>query len=174
MQEYTKVDDLLDDLFTLINESKSGSLFGGKGIDKDEAFNILDEIRYNLPRELKEAKKIIDNANKILQDAHLEADKIIKMAEEKVQVLISNHNITKMAKAMEENKRREMKEYVTEMRDGAINYADSCLLDVEKILQESLKEINYITKNMEERISQEIERIYKNRQEIKIDDLYNN
>lgn len=174
MQEYTKVDDLLDDLFTLINESKSVSIFGGKGIDKDEAFNILDEIRYNLPRELKEAKKIIDNADKILQDAHLEADKIIKMAEEKVQVLISNHNITKMAKAMEENKRREMKEYVTEMRDGAINYADSCLLDVEKILQESLKEINYITKNMEERISQEIERIYKNRQEIKIDDLYNN
>ena len=174
MQEYTKVDDLIDELFTLINESKSGSLFGGKGIDKDEAFNILEDIRYNLPRELKEAKKIIDNADKIIQDANLEANKIIKMAEEEAENMVSEHNITKMAKIMEENKRKEMKEYVTEMRDGTISYADSCLLDVEKILQASLNEINYITKNMEERLSQELERIYKNRQEIKMEDLYNN
>ena len=96
------------------------------------------------------------------------------MAEEDAQAMVSEHNITKMAKLMEENKRKEMKEYVTEMRDGAINYADSCLLDVEKILQDSLKEITYITKNMEERLSQELERVYKNRHEIKMEDLYNN
>ena len=174
MHEYTNVDDLIDELFNLISESKSGSIFGGRGIDKDEAFNILEDIRYNLPRELKEAKKIIDNADKILQDANLEANKIIKMAEEDAQAMVSEHNITKMAKLMEENKRKEMKEYVTEMRDGAINYADSCLLDVEKILQDSLKEITYITKSMEERLSQELERVYKNRHEIKMEDLYNN
>lgn len=174
MQEYTKVDDLIDELFAIIESSKSISIFGGKGIDKDEAFQILDEIRYNLPRELKEAKKIIDNAEKILNDANIEANKIIKMAEEEAKLLVSEHNITKMAKIMEENKRKEMKEYVTEMRDGAINYADSCLLDVEKILQHSLNEINYISKNLEEHLSKEIERVYKNRQEIKIEDLYNN
>lgn len=174
MQEYTKVDDLIDELFTLISESKSGSLFGGKGIDKDEAFNILEDIRYNLPRELKEAKKIIDNADKILQDANIEANKIIKMAEEEAESMVSDHNITKLAKMMEEEKRKEMKEYVNEMRDGAINYADRCLLDVENILQESLNQLNYINKNIEEHLSKEIERIYKNRQEIKMDDLYNN
>lgn len=174
MQEYRKVDDLIDELFTMIDESKSGSLFGGKGLDKEEAFNILDDIRYNLPRELKEAKKILDNADKILQDAHLEANKIIKMAEEEAQTLVSEHNITRLAQMMEENKRKEMKEYVTEMRDGAINYADSCLLDVEKILQQSLMQINHITKNIEDSLSQELDRIYKNRQEIKMDDLYNN
>ncbi len=174
MQEYTKVDDLIDELFTLISESKSGSLFGGKGIDKDEAFNILEDIRYNLPRELKEAKKIIDNADKILQDANIEANKIIKMAEEEAEAMVSDHNITKLAKMMEEEKRKEMKEYVNEMRDGAINYADSCLLDVENILQDSLNQINYISKNIEEHLSKEIERVYKNRQEIKMDDLYNN
>lgn len=174
MQEYRKVDDLIDELFTMIDESKSGSIFGGKGLDKEEAFNILDDIRYNLPRELKEAKKILDNADKILQDANLEANKIIKMAEEEAQTLVSEHNITRLAQMMEENKRKEMKEYVTEMRDGAINYADSCLLDVEKILQQSLMQINHITKNIEDSLSQELDRIYKNRQEIKMDDLYNN
>lgn len=174
MQEYTKVDDLIDELFAIIDSSKGGSLFGGKGIDKEEAFNILEDIRYNLPRELKEAKKIIDNADKILQDANLEANKIIKMAEEDAQAMVSEHNIIKLAKIMEENKRREMKEYVTEMRDGAINYADRCLLDVEKVLQGSLNEINHIAKTIEERLSIEIERVYQNRQEMKIDDLYNN
>ncbi len=174
MQEYTKVDDLLDELFVLINASKSGSIFGGKGIDKDEAFNILEDIRYNLPRELKEAKKIIDNADKILQDAELEASRIIKMAEEEAQNMVSEHNITKLAKIMEEDKRKEMKEYVIEMRDGAINYADRCLLGVEKVLQESLNEINYIAKNIEERLSNELEKVYENRQEMKMDDLYNN
>lgn len=174
MQEYKKVDDLIDELFAMIDESKTGGIFGGKGLDKEEAFTILDEIRYNLPRELKEAKKILDNADKILQDANLEANKIIKMAEEEAQTLVSEHNITRLAQMMEENKRKEMKEYVTEMRDGAINYADSCLLDVEKILQQSLAQINHITKNIEDSLSQELDRIYKNRQEIKMDDLYNN
>lgn len=174
MHEYERVDDLLDDLFQLISQSKSGILFcGGKNLDKDEAFNILEDIRYNLPRELKEARKIIDNADKILQDANIEANKIMKIAEEQAEMMVSEHNIMKMAKEREEIKRREMKEFVMEMREGAINYADKCLLDVERVLHNSLNEINYIVKHMEERLSQEIDRIYKNRQEIKIEDIYN-
>lgn len=172
MQEYTKIDDLLEDLYQLISECKSGGFFGGKVLDKDEAFNILEEIRYNLPRELKEAKKIIDNADKIIQDAQFEANKIVKISEDQAESLVSDHQITKMAREAEEIKRKEMKEFVTEMRDGAISYADRCLSEAEKELQASLNEVLRISKDLEEKLTREIDTIYRNRQEIKSEDLY--
>lgn len=174
MNEYAKLNDLLDDLYQLIDESKPSSLFGGsKAFDKEEAFEILSEIKYSLPREMKEALKIIENANKIQKDAEHKATKIIKLAEEEVQKLVSEHNIVKLANEQSEIKRAEVREFVIEMREGAINYADKCLLEVEKTLQSSLAEIVHIANSLEDNFSNEINRVYQNRQEIKTEDLYN-
>lgn len=172
MQEYTKVDDLLDDLHQIISECKTGSIFGGKTLDKEDVFDILEEIRYNLPRELKEAKKIIDNTDKILQDAGIEATKIIRQAEDEANKMISDHRITKIAKEEEEIKRSEVNEFVLQMREGAINYADGCLIDVESILQEALKNINYISKDLEDKLTTEVDKIYDNRQRMREETLY--
>ncbi|MFI3231662.1 MAG: hypothetical protein R3Y29_08970 [bacterium] len=171
MSNYRKIENLLDTLNDIVNDMRPG-LFGNKSFDKDEIFKIIDDIKYGLPKELKEAKKIIDNADKIMQDAHIDAKKLIKSAEEQSEKLVSEHNITRLAREEEELKRREVKEFVLGMRDGAVTYADNCLSDVEEVLQSSLEEINYITKTMEEKLTLELERIYTNRQEIRTSDLY--
>ena len=167
MSDYAKIEDLLEELFELINDCKATTFFGGKVIDKEIAFGIINDIRMNLPQEIKEAKKIIDNANKIIQDADYRAGQIIKQAEEIVEKLISEHEITKMARERDEQAKLEIQEYVRNMRIGTLTYADNCLINIEKELQESLNKLSNNFRVIEEIISNEINTIYQNRQELR-------
>ena len=167
MQDYTRVDDLIEDLYQLIEEHKGGGFFGGKSFDKDEAISILDNIRNNLPRELKEANKILKNASKIIEAAEYDAKKIIKTAEEKAEFIASEHNIIRIAEEKAQIAKKEASEFYIGTKRAAINYADASMSDAEQSLQQSLEEISAIFKGMEERLTAEIDAIYKDRQQIK-------
>lgn len=167
MNEYRKMEDLLDDLYEVVSESKGGAFFGGKSLDKDLIFNIIEDIRLAFPVEIKEAKKIISEANKIISNAEYEASKIIKNAEECKNKLISEHEITKAARNEGELIREDAREYVREMRIGAVTYADKCLSKVEEELQGSLKELSRNFRAIEDLITNEINIVYKNRQELR-------
>ncbi|MDE6181617.1 MAG: hypothetical protein K2F59_00240 [Eubacteriales bacterium] len=167
MQEYTRVDDLIEDLYEVIEEHKGGGFFGGKSFDKKEAIEILEDIRNNLPRELKDANKVLKNANKIIEDAEYEAKRIIKMAEEKAEFLASEHNIIRIAEEKAQIARKEASEFYIGTKTAAINYADASMSHAEKALQNSLEEIAKIFKYMEERLSLEIDAIYEDRQQMK-------
>lgn len=167
MQDYTRVDDLLEDLYQIIEAHKGGGFFGGKSFDKDEAIAILEDIRNNLPRELKDANKILKNATKIIEDAEYEAKRIIKSAEEKAEFLASEHNIIRIAEEKAQIAKKEASEFYIGTKTAAVNYADSSMSDAERSLQQSLEEISLIFKAMEERLNSEIDAIYKDRQQMK-------
>lgn len=167
MNEYRKMEDLLDELYDIVSESKSGAFFGGKTLDKELVFNIIEDIRLAFPVEIKEAKKIITNAEKVIHNAEYEANKIIKNAEEYRLKLISEHEITKLVKKECEKMQEEAREYVREMRIGAVTYADKCLSNVEGELQAGFKELSRNFRAIEDIITTEINTIYKNRQELR-------
>ena len=172
MQEYNRVENLLEDLYQIIEEYRGGGLFGGKSFDKDDAIDILEEIRNNLPREINDAKKIIKNSNKIKEDAEKEAIKIIQMAEEQAQMIVSEHNIVKLAEAQAQITRKEASEFYIATKTAAVDYADASMLKGEKALKISLEELSNIFKDIENRISDEIDNIYTDRNAIK--DMQNN
>lgn len=173
MSDTKKTEVLLGKLHKIIIDTKTNTgIFGNKSFDKEQLLSLIEDIKYSLPNELKEARKILDNADKIMQDANIDAKKLIKSAEEQAEMLLSEHNITRLAKEEEEIKRKEVKEFVMHMRDGALNYADNCLSDVEEVLNASIEQISYITKTLEDKLSEELERIYENRQEIRSGELY--
>ena len=75
---------LLDELETVIDQSKHMAFSSKVQIDKNELFEIITEIRLRLPNELKQAKWVIEERNKILIDAQNEAEEIVKAAEERL------------------------------------------------------------------------------------------
>lgn len=98
-------------------------------VDKDELLDTIQSIRLKFPEELKQAKYMIEDRQRIMADAQKEADTIIKNATEKVNVMVSEHEITKIAqdeavKIMEsaQNEARNMrlatKEYVSKTMNG--------------------------------------------------------
>ena len=88
--------ELLESLEDLIERSRNLP-FSAKGIiDKDEMLDLIKEIRLKLPDELKQAKWVKEERQRIIVEAQKEADGIVKEAENRIISMIDEHEITKM------------------------------------------------------------------------------
>ena len=65
--------------------------------DKTEILDIIREIRLKLPDELKQAKWIKEERERIIAEAQKDADDIVKEAENSINSMIDEHEITKKA-----------------------------------------------------------------------------
>lgn len=90
------------EIFTLLEsleeilESGSKVPFSSKVmVDIDELRDILEDIRLKLPDELKQAKWVKEERQRIIEDAQKEADNIIQNAESKIVTMIDENAITK-------------------------------------------------------------------------------
>ena len=86
---------LLETLEDILENSKNLP-FSNKGIvDKEEILEIIKEIRLKLPDELKQAKWVKEERQRILSEAQKEANDIVKEAETRIISMIDEHEITK-------------------------------------------------------------------------------
>lgn len=109
--------------------------FWGKGIvDKDELMDMLQEIRVKFPEEMKQAKWIKEERQRIIADAQKEAAAIIQGAEDKIVALINEHEITKQAYEQANSIIEKAQSNSHEIRLGANQYADDLLRQVEEEL----------------------------------------
>ena len=52
-------------------------------VDVDRMRDIIDEVRNNLPDEVRESKKIVNDREQIMKNARIESENIIQQAEER-------------------------------------------------------------------------------------------
>ena len=95
---------------------------------------VIDEIRLNIPSEIKQARGIVADRADIITNAKREADGIIRSAEERANAMITQEAITKLAqeKASEiianaQTKSREMRKAAQEFVDDIMRRADEGL-----------------------------------------------
>ena len=78
------VEELLDMLEETLEEGTAVPFAAAKRVvDVDRCRDIVDEVRNNLPDELRDSKKIVADREQILKNAQTDADNIIKQAEER-------------------------------------------------------------------------------------------
>lgn len=86
---------ILETLEDLVEKSVSVPFSGKCMIDKEEILEIIKEIRLKLPDDIKQAKWVKEERQRILLEAQKEANEIIKDAENKISSLVDEHEITK-------------------------------------------------------------------------------
>ena len=92
------VNELLDTIEDTLEESAGMPLSGGKRIvDVEQIRDYLDEIRQNLPVELRQAQSIVSDRAQLIESANAQAQAIVKKAEERARVLVSEAEIVKAA-----------------------------------------------------------------------------
>ncbi len=132
---------LLETLEDILERSKSIP-FSGKGIvDKEELLEIIKEIRLKLPDELKQAKWIKEERQRIIEEAQKEADGIVKEAENRIIAMIDEHEITRKAYEQKAEIIETANEMSREISKGTKDYADNVLMELEATLEEALKTI---------------------------------
>lgn len=103
-------------------------------VDIERLRAVVDDIRLNIPSEIKQARGIVADRAEIISTAKREADGIIRNAEENAKAIVSQEAIVKMAneKAAEiitnaQAKSREMRKAAQDFVDDIMRRADDGL-----------------------------------------------
>ena len=145
------IETILDTIDEMLEKSWGVPLSGGKCVvDAEKIRDLIDEIRINLPSDLKQAKAVVADRNNILLAARNEAEGIIKRAEERAKVLVSEEEVVRVAneKATETLNLAQTKS--KEMRQAAFDFSEDMLQKIEKAATEclgSIKETRQALKN---------------------------
>jgi len=116
--------------------------FSSKGmVDKEELLDIIKEIRLKLPDELKQAKWIKEERQRILVEAQKEADGIVKEAENRIIAMIDEHEITRKAYEQKTEIIETANEMSREISKGTKDYANNLLGRTELVLTDTLQKL---------------------------------
>ena len=144
--EVLEIIDMLEDV---VEKSMAIPFVGRAIVDREELLDLIQEIRLNLPGDLKQAKWVKEERQRILDEAAKEADSIVKNAEEKMASLIDDHEITQKAYAQANEIIAAAQNNARELRLGTKQYADDVMASLESriakiadVVRENRKELN--------------------------------
>lgn len=134
--------DLLDKLEDMIENSTSIPITGKIVANKGDLLDMLKEIRLKLPDDLKQAKWITDQKQKILIDAQRQAEALVKETDTRLKREIEHHDITVEANRRSGEIIANAQKNAKEIRLGAKEYADQLLCDLENGLNSRGKDMS--------------------------------
>ena len=133
--------EIVDMLEETIDKASSVPLTGKVMVDKDELLDYIQEIRLVYPDELKEAKWVKEERQRILSEAESRAEAIQKNAEETQMQLIDEHEITKRAYEQANELVNAAQSKSVEIKTDTDQYVDDILNDAEHRLDLLLRKI---------------------------------
>lgn len=106
-------------------------------VEEDRLLDLLDRIRTTMPEEVRQAKWIIQEREKVLNDSQKEAIRIMDDAQKQIEKKADDSEVVRQAKISAEEILAKAEGIAVEIREGAKDYADDILVN----LQESLGKI---------------------------------
>jgi cell division septum initiation protein DivIVA len=122
---------LVERLEKLLGKGKRLPLSSGVLIDGEECREIIDQLRVAIPQEIREARRVQEEREKLIAEAQAEAEKIVKEAKERVDDLLGDRELLKAAQEEGARMVEEARKEATEIRKEADEYAISILSQLE-------------------------------------------
>lgn len=154
---------LLENLEDILEKGRSVPFTDKCIVEKNQLLDIIKEIRLNLPDELKQAKWIREERERIIAEAQKDAEDIVKEAENRIISMIDEHEITRKAYDKKNEIIAEANEMYREYSKDAVNYADGILGNMEDNIAKLAENIN----SAQSAIKIALETIQNNRKELK-------
>ena len=133
---------ILETLEDIVEKSFCIPLTGRCFVDKEEILEIIKELRLKLPDDMKQAKWVKEERQRILMEAQKEAAMIVKDTENRISSMVDENEITKQAYEQSEEIISNAQKSAREIRLGTREYADNILVKVEEVLKEAFEVIN--------------------------------
>ena len=130
------IDEILNMIDDMLEEAWSLPFSGGRCVvDAQKVKECIEDIRLNLPGEIKQAKMIVADRNDIIKSAERQAESALRKAEERARMLIAQEEIVKQA----QEKAADI--IAQEIRRASHEFSDSILKETEESLSSSLKNV---------------------------------
>ena len=154
---------LLETLEDILDKSKTLPFTDKSIVEKEQSLDIIKEIRLKLPDELKQAKWIKEERERIIEEAQKDADDIVKEAENRIISMIDEHEITRKAYDKKTEIIADANEMYREITQGTTTYVDGILANIEN----NMLELGKTLSGVEMSIQNALETIQNNRKELK-------
>ena len=140
--ETMTIDEILEMMDDLLDKAVSVPFSNKKSmVDAEQLREYIDGIRYNLPQEIKRAKEMVADRSVIITDANSQAEQIIKKAEERAKVLVSEDEVYKQAKAAADELVAQSRAMDASIKKAMVEKLDSILAESEKSILNALSQI---------------------------------
>ena len=126
---------LIDKLDDLVHNARPVPLTDQVRVDREEIYDLLDQMRATIPEEIKQARWIVKERQEMLEEAKRESERVIREAREQQARLVSDEEVTKQAERAADEIVEDARAREREIRLGAEDYADEILNTLEVYLQ---------------------------------------
>lgn len=110
-------------------------------VDQAYALDLIDQLRMTIPEEIKTAKRVNLEVDRLLEQAREEAEQILARAQEQATYLIEERELTRQAEEMGVEIVRQARSEADGVRRGADDYATDALAKLEVEVMRTLKSI---------------------------------
>ena len=136
------IDEILEEMDDELDRSKNIPLTGGRSlIDVEQFRELVKQVRLNLPGEIKQAQALVNDRRVIINDAKAQAESIIRKAEEKAKVMVSEEVITKQAQQRAHEILTAAQTKSKEIRNATNDYVENMLSRVDELLTGNLADV---------------------------------
>ncbi|GKI14873.1 hypothetical protein CE91St44_13580 [Oscillospiraceae bacterium] len=143
------IDELLDLMEETLEDATGLPFAGGKRVvDIDKLQDIIDEVRLNLPTEVRQARAIVNDRADIVADAKREAEALVRKAEERARILVGEQEIVKAAQQRAAEIVGGAQTQAREMRTTVTEYCENMLRVTEEQLARNAAEVKTVRANL--------------------------
>ena len=145
-------EEIIDKMEEVLESAWRLPMSGGRSVvDSVEIENLIQELKVSLPSAIAEANRIIENKEQIIKTAKNNCEEIYKVAKQKVQSMVDEHEIVRLAKKKEaeikENLVKQSKEFAANSREKinkSLDSLESSLVSTLEKIHESKKALRDI------------------------------
>ena len=178
----SRIEQEIDDIFEFVESCRMQRLSSTKVVvPKDELYDLLDDLRRDVPEEIKRYQKILRQREEILDDAEQKAAAILSDAQEQYKALVEEQAIMQEAYPQAEMTYREANEQAdqiianaraqaAEIGNGAIYYTKDLLEMSEKTLAAALESTSSNARALEAAMQGYLDVIRQNKAELVTED----
>ena len=127
------IEELLELLYTEIEEAKNMPLNADKCVvDRDRVLDMIDDVKAEIPVEVKRAQDLVANRNDYIASAKREADEIREKAKDYAKELLNKESIVKEAEDHSNEIIAEAEERSKMLKQAAGEYCEDTLRKAEE------------------------------------------
>ncbi|MEW6623306.1 MAG: ATPase [Bacillota bacterium] len=145
--------EILDDLEREIGAGKKLPLSNKVIVEKEVLLDYIDRLRSDLPEEMRQARWIVRERERVMKEAQTEAKEIIENARQKIKKLAEESEVAQEARMQAQEIVQEAHRIAYEIKSGANVYADDVLAAVEEKIQYTLATISNSRNELKSRIN---------------------
>jgi cell division septum initiation protein DivIVA len=132
------IQHLVDRLEQILSDSRRVPMSSNLIVDEDRIFNVIDQMRVSIPEEVKRANRVESEKERILAQAHEEADRIRELAKQEAAELVRRDAIMTSAQQRADTILERARREADMMRAESDTYALDVLMKLEEDLLRSL------------------------------------